>query len=376
MKVAIIEPHLVDYTGHYYSFVSELKRGFEALGDRVELFMPRNSTVSLVGKRILPAKKPYPGRPLKAYLKLILDIFRFRTVLRKIERNFDLLVFTTGDDPALLGGAGFLNTKKPLIFYFHTLELFLFPMRKSLRLLLTLTRFRKKQIFFLSPVLTEKGSTQNPLKGISLIEEAPIPLLPINRSKDGGGANNFFLGYLGDARKEKNFQRLIELIDHSPENTGFIVQCNLPQQGYYEPEIKEAVEHVRGLQNNRLLIFDKPLSGEEYHKLLKMSSIVWCLYDASAYKNRVSGILLEAWSLGKPVITTAGTWMAKQVEKFGGGIALDSPTIGNILEAIERIRAEYPCFSREAESAGTAFYEKNNGPALARFIKESLEKIP
>lgn len=375
MKVAIIEPHLLDYTGHYQAFVSELKRGFEELGDLVELFLPRNSTASIAGKRVLPPKKTTQNRPLKAYLNLILDIFRFRAVLRKIEREFDLFVFASADDPALIGGAGLLNTKKPLIFYFHALESFLFPMRKSIKLFLAFNWLKKKRIALISPGSIEKEPIQNLLKGISLFGEAPFPLLPLSRPKEGGKCDDFFLSYLGDSRKEKNFHRLVQLIEFSPENIGFIVQCNPPNPGGYEPEIKEAVERVREIRNDRLLIFEGPLPDEQYHRLLNLSSIVWCLYDSLYYQNRISGILLEAWALGKPVITTARTWMARQVHRFGGGITLDSPAVENILDAIEQIKVEYPRFAQEAESAGVEFCQRNNGPALARFIKESLEKV-
>jgi hypothetical protein len=58
------------------------------------------------------------------------------------------------------------------------------------------------------------------------------------------------------------------------------------------------------------------------------------------------------------------------VEKYGGGIVLDTLEVQDILKAIEEIRGDYARFSAEAEAAGRNLYEKNNGVALARFIKD------
>jgi hypothetical protein len=44
MKVAIIEPYLVDNSGqHKANFVSEFVVGFEKLGDNVDVYIPKQS---------------------------------------------------------------------------------------------------------------------------------------------------------------------------------------------------------------------------------------------------------------------------------------------------------------------------------------------
>jgi len=375
MKIAIIEPNLVDYTGHYYSFVSELKHGFEELGDEVEVFMPENSEAPIIGIKVLPRLNRSPASRIRTYSKILLDILRFARILKNIQRRFDVLVFTSADNPQMIGGVSLIWTKKPLIFYFHAPELYFYPMRKSLKLLKVSNALKRKPISFITPAVLEQKITQDIFfKKIKLFPEAPYPLTPPFSFEKLPNCNDFYLGYLGDARKEKNFITLIELINAAPEEIGFIVQCNPPGCGFYEAGIKEAIGHIKGVQRDRLSIFEKPLPQNEYGELLNKSSIVWCLYDKSHYRNRVSGILLEAWSLGKPVITTSGTWMAKQVEKYGGGIVLATLEVQDILKAIEKIRDDYARFSAEAEAAGRILYEKNNGVALARFIKDIVSK--
>jgi len=375
MKVAIIEQNLVNYTGHYYAFVSELKRGFEEMGDEVEVFLPTNSSAPINGKTVLPPPNCSQANIIKKYFNIIRDIFRFARVLGSVQKNFDVFVFTSADDPRTIGGASLLLTKKPLVFYLHSPELFFYPIRKSIKLLKASQRLRKKRISLITPASLKEDLIQNfSLKNIRLFPDAPVPLTMPPKQEEFVNCGNFYLGYFGDARKEKNFNKVVALIDAAPTEIGFMVQCNPPSIGYYEPGIKKGVEHIKGLQRDRLYIFEESLPQNEYREFLNKSSIVWCLYDVLQYKNRVSGILLEAWALGKPVITTSGTWMAKQVEKYGGGIVLDTLEIQDILKAIEEIRGDYARFSAEAEAAGRILYEKNNGVALARFIKDIVRK--
>ena len=375
MKVAIIEPHLIDFTGHFYSFVSELKKGFEGIGEEVEVFLPENSEVQNLGEKVLPPTFfPKEGR-FKTYSRVMQSIFKFSVILKKIQKNFDALVFTTADNNCAIGGAALINTNKPLIFYFHTPEPLFYPMRKSLRFFLLLNKFKRTKIAFLTPAWFEEHLKKgNLLKHIKLFQDVPYPLAPPNNNDIKKVDKGFFLGYLGDAREDKNFRKVVELLSVAPENLGFIIQCNPPAIGEYEVGIKEIVQYLKGLRREHLYIYDNPLNLDEYQKILNLSSIVWCLYNASQYRNRISGILLEAWLFRKPVITTRGTWMARQVEKYGGGLVLDSQDPQKILKAVEEIQKNYERFSKEAEAAGKALFSKNNGVALATFIKRLLDE--
>ena len=378
MKVAIIEPHLVDYTGHYYSFVSELKRGFEELGDQVEVFLPANLKADINGTSMMPLSPISPKACLlKRYKSFLRDTLKLVEVIKDAQQSSDLLIFSTADDGRILAAIGLFKTARPAILYFHTLPALINRKMKSWKLFVFLVRLRKpKNLYFLTTSGIDRDIKMPSFpSNVKLLPGAPYPFnIPVPLSRPDN-TNVIYLAYMGAPAKQKNFPKFVELISNSPENYGFIVQCNVPSC-FYESDILDAVQSLKRLKRENTILLESSLSKENYYKALNQSSIVWCLYDRDLYKGSISGILIEAWVLGKPVLTTAGTWMAKQVEKFGGGIALDPSTLRNILAAIERIRAEYPRFSREAESAGTAFYEKNNGPVLARFIKESLEKIP
>ena len=375
MKVAIIEPNLVDYTGHYYSFVSELKRGFEELGDEVEVFLPENSKAEITGgKMVLPPVISHVGmlKKYKGYISFLIETIKIRKIIKVAQQNYDFLIFSTADDGRILNALATGKIIKPVVLYFHTFMLSWYKKQKSIRLFEFLIRLKipKQPLNFLTTIDIDCESNELKIPtNVRLFPNAPYPLnYPLN-FKESNKDNDFYIVYMGAPAKKKNFIKLTEVISSAPENYGFIVQCN-SRVGFYEPDILEAVKSLKGIKREKIILLESSLSKEEYYKALNQSSIVWCLYEPDWYKWSISGILLEAWSLGKPVITTSGTWMAKQVEKYGGGIVLDTLEIQDILKAIEEIRDDYARFSAEAEAASRILYEKNNGVALARFIKD------
>ena len=45
----------------------------------------------------------------------------------------------------------------------------------------------------------------------------------------------------------------------------------------------------------------------------RLADLVLIPYSAQSYRYRSSGVLVEAMAAGKPVVTTAGSWMAAQL---------------------------------------------------------------
>ena len=64
MGIALIEPYLVDYTGHFYNFITELKRGFLELYNRyiVDIFASENCIIDESFLKMLPEIKNLNGK--------------------------------------------------------------------------------------------------------------------------------------------------------------------------------------------------------------------------------------------------------------------------------------------------------------------------
>ena len=374
MKIALIEPYLVDYTGHYYNFVTELRRGINEIdsNDVVDVFVPKKCTLDDSFIRILPAVSDLiTGNFAERFLKSVTFFVEFYKILRTIENDYDIVVFTTADGFRLLLLLLNISFKKPVFLYSH-----MFFSEKKQKLILKLSRPRKDCVYFLSPLSrrSENASLIETLqrKRFNLILDAPCPFNYVKNSKISQSFDSgFCISYLGSARKEKGFVETVEFIRFCERNKldyEFILQCS----GAYEPEVKEYISIIKNGHFAGVKLIEQSLPQPEYEKTLQESSVLLLLYDPSHYSWSISGILLEAFSMSKPVIVRSGTWLADQVQKYGGGIVISELNPESIKTAIEKIRFNYEKFSVEAFEAGKELYKKHNGKELAYLIKSSV----
>jgi len=100
------------------------------------------------------------------------------------------------------------------------------------------------------------------------------------------------------------------------------------------------------------------LSPEDYAALFP-GSICLQLYDRADFRDRVSGVTLDALAHGSPIVATAGTWMAKLIEPFGAGVAIEEPTAENLHRAVTKIIDGYAGFRDRAFHASQAQAQKS-----------------
>ena len=376
MKIALIEPYLVDYTGHYYNFVTELRRGFNEIDNKdvVDVFIPKKCTLYDSFIRILPAVGDLNTINLaEKFSKSVTFFVEFYKILRMIENNYDIVIFTTADGFRLLLLLLNISFKKPVFLYSH-----MFFSEKKQRLILKASRLRRDCVYFLTPFSLRKENAslieRIKMKGVNLILDVPYPFhCQKNSKKIQSFSDKFCISYLGPARKEKGFVEAIEFIRFCKRNQlnyEFMLQCS----GAYEPEVKEYIRIVKNEHFDKVELIEQPLPQPEYEKTMQKSSILLLLYDPTRYIGAISGILLEALSMSKPVIVRSGTWLADQVQKYGGGIVISELNPENIKTAIEKIKLNYEVFSAEAFRAGEELSKRHNGTELAYLI-ESLARI-
>lgn len=145
---------------------------------------------------------------------------------------------------------------------------------------------------------------------------APIPFdqrylnLPRKHSKD----QPIRIVYLGDARLEKGYNELATGIGEVAwdlirlDKAAFVVQSNFNTPGG-EPGIaasKQMLAHF----GEAVKILEHPLESEAYANEINNADAIILPYDPIRYEERSSGIFVEAAAAGKPVITTAGSWMS------------------------------------------------------------------
>jgi len=380
MKIAIIEPYLVDYTGHYYNFVTELVRGFNEVfpDDSVDVFVPAACTINIGASarqiKVLPSINGLGvGNPVKKFLDNLNYFLDFTKALNEIQNDYDIIFFTTSDGLKLLLLWGMFTFKKHCFLYSH-----MFFSEKKQMIMLKFLPSRSDQVWILTPFreIDKNKPLIQSLRGkkFHLVLEAPYPFRPLERYNNYFEKSNedFIISYLGPARREKGFIDFVEFIKFCRKakfDYKFILQCN----GAYEKDVIRKIVELKNEMPEQLEFIDKPLPKDEYEKAINRSSIILLLYSSMRYSGAISGILLEALYSGKPVIVRAGTWLANQIDKYGGGVVVDNMSLDNLRLAVEEIRSNYGRYEAEAFEAGKALSETHNGVELAKVIRSHLE---
>jgi glycosyltransferase involved in cell wall biosynthesis len=376
MQIALIEPYLVNYSGHYYNFVTELRRGFLEVDNRdvINIFVPRNCIIENGSfLKILPENKSLKGKNLFLKIFEVMSfLFKFYHALREIEKSHDILFFTTADGFKLLLLLCNISLKKRTFLYSHTFFLY-----QKERVILKFARPRSDSVYIITPIelKTEHMNIIEIIKKkkFNLKSNAPYPshlvekfeLLQTNKSV-------FYVSYLGAASKAKGFIETVKFIEYCKENQISDYSFILQVIGNYDPEIEKYIQIVKKRLFDRVMVIEHDLPNQEYKRFLQKSSILLLLYDPVIYRNSISSILLEAFSFSKPVITRGGSWLAEQVSKYGGGVIVEDTRPETIRFVVERIKNYYERYVREAFEAGTELSKKYNSVELARLIKNEF----
>jgi glycosyltransferase involved in cell wall biosynthesis len=191
----------------------------------------------------------------------------------------------------------------------------------------------------------------NALSSVKL-SQVPIPFRQeklVNQSSQD--AKDFIhIVYLGDARSEKGYQHLPNLIDAlwptylQLDKVKFTIQSNYNIEGG-EVEILAAKLALSQYPESKIKLIDHPMSPDDYYQLLASADIVILPYNPQNYQ-RTSGVLTEALAAGKPVVVPKGSWLAQQVDETRASIYRDPQ---DLLQAVIRLLENLPTFTQAAQ---------------------------
>lgn len=123
--------------------------------------------------------------------------------------------------------------------------------------------------------------------------------------------------FAGDSRPEKGILLMPEAIALYHERGGkgrFVIQCGEPPKD--QGPKAEAIAKLQELAPQVTLETGR-FDGPDYFRFLDRGDILLAPYNPAFYGTiRPSRILLEGLGLGKPVVTSAGTWMETTLREF------------------------------------------------------------
>lgn len=168
----------------------------------------------------------------------------------------------------------------------------------------------------------------------------PVPVSWPNPLDPDPAPPTAMFGFFGGLRAEKGaaiLARAIVAFCAEFPSARFIVHA---PRGPSDPAAVALLEPLAQVE----LIHTGFVRKSDYFRCVRRVRWMLLPYDPEPYALRTSGVFLEALGLGVPVVVTAGTWMARELQSRGGpGIVMAEYSVSSLraclLEAYARMRA-------------------------------------
>ncbi len=174
--------------------------------------------------------------------------------------------------------------------------------------------------------------------------------------------------YLGLASSAKGFAFLVNcllserLIQSSRDRLRFTIQCH-PVKG--DAESAAAAERLSacGAQSPTISLLTGPISTRTFRQNLRNADVVVLPYDPRRYQFIQSGILTAAIAAGLPVIVSAGSALASEMESQGSGVSFEFGSPASFLEALEAMLRNFEAYQKSALSSAATYRSRHGaGP--------------
>jgi hypothetical protein len=176
----------------------------------------------------------------------------------------------------------------------------------------------------------------------------------------------------GAARSDKGFATAVDFVRYlaaEGATVPVLIQTSGDHYGRYDEATQAALARLRDLHYSRLTMLPDTLTRPDYVNLFR-GAICLQPYDRTEYANKLSGITLDAFTVGAPVVTLSRTWMAKMVEQFDAGITVEEPTSEALYRAVKVVRDKYEHYSANAAQAGRSLKNQNQWTLLIDMLKD------
>ena len=172
--------------------------------------------------------------------------------------------------------------------------------------------------------------------------------------------------YAGAARRDKGFSLIVDLVEllaREGARTPIAVQVSADHYGKVDAQTRSDIARLQAAGYSALTLTPQTLTPQEYSNLFA-GSICLQAYDRSDFRDRVSGVTLDALAHACPIVATADTWSAALIKPFGAGVELHAHTAASLLQAARSIERNYAVFQAGARAAGQAQNRKSWAPLL------------
>jgi glycosyltransferase involved in cell wall biosynthesis len=355
--INIVEPTLMSDAGHCNSFINAL---FMASTGAIpfRLWVNRKAEVAFNYGYVEMRRYFYRRvRRLQSY-------FLYRKLLKSANKIF---VSTAGRTDMLMldwAARGAISPSKVYL-YFHWFN----PNARKLNSL--------KKMAVRQPNLVILGPTQSVVNvfkeaGFSDARIVPYPITPREISSSASRSDFRYLLFAGAARQDKGFKQVVDLVEYlhlQKSRIHVTIQTSAENFGKCDSETIANIERLNSIPYPYLMMRTEVLSTSEYEELFS-GAIAIQLYSTKDFTDRVSGVTLDAFSGGCPVVTTSGTWIARMIERFDAGLVTDNLSPDSVLKSVKVIISNYSRYSENANKAGQVLQQENSANNLYTVLTE------
>lgn len=114
------------------------------------------------------------------------------------------------------------------------------------------------------------------------------------------------------------------------------------------------------------------MGPEDFLATIRAAGVVVLPYEQASWRYRNSGLAVDALYAGAPIVCFAGTWIGEIVARHGAGVAVSDPRPDALVEAVERVIADYPRYRANAIRAARAYRSANTWATLADSVFATL----
>ncbi|MFT2091656.1 hypothetical protein [Paraglaciecola sp. 2405UD69-4] len=139
--------------------------------------------------------------------------------------------------------------------------------------------------------------------------------------------DNTVLLYAGDAKVDKGFNRLPELLakslSNTPDDTFFLIQYTL---AWDYPELNNTLKILQSWANKepRLIIHHGFWSNQEMAYVLRNIKQVVCTYDTLVYENKSSGLVWMLAYFNVPFVIAGRCWLTREADRLGANYTVNT----------------------------------------------------
>ena len=140
------------------------------------------------------------------------------------------------------------------------------------------------------------------------------------------GNSKSYLLYMGDAKADKGFNRLPELLQqvlaNSDPHTKFEIQFTL---AWESPEIMSTVDALKAWAKSepRIKLHHGFWSNQDMVTMFRRINGAICTYDVNAYQYKSSGLVWMLAFFNKPLVISGSCWLSREAKRLNVPLAIN-----------------------------------------------------